>query len=331
MYKYYPQSKQIYEKIAKSKKILINIHPHSDLDTVGSAIAMAKAIRGLRKNTLVITPEKIPDTYSFLTGNIVIKTIDFRTFDFTPYDLFLILDSSSYDRVTSSKEIRLPEGLDYIVIDHHRTNIFTNKLKVIDISAHSTTEIIYRLFLDWKIAITPEMATSLYSGLAGDTVFFKYLKDPQSVFKSISELIEKKADHNIIVEKTLDNFEMGFIKLLGLFISKMKLEKTKNSSFVWAAVNHEEFAKYGRPSAARETAADSFFRCIKGADFGIVMLEKEKGVLSVSFRSKHYYDISLLALKLGGGGHKNAAGCIIEGNFDSVVRKIVSEASKSLK
>ncbi len=86
---------------------------------------------------------------------------------------------------------------------------------------------------------------------------------------------------------------------------------------------YETFEKYGKPEGVREMAADLFFRGIKGTDFGVAILEYEKGQISLSFRSKKDADVSTYAKLFGGGGHKNAAGATVKGEFKESVNKIL--------
>jgi phosphoesterase RecJ-like protein len=320
----YPQSKAIFKKIQDSNNILINVHKNPDCDTVGSATAMYEIVTELGKKATIVCPSEISDSFKFLKHSEKIQKVDFSRFNYCLFDLFLILDTSSYDRVTGSKEIELPDNPPKIIIDHHKTNNFQYPLQIVDVTASATAEILYKMIKDSRIKINEDIATALFSGITGDTVFFKYLKDPKTVFSIAADLLDKGANHKKLVSTFYDNNEFAFTKLLGLFLSEMKLEKTKTGAFVWAAISYETYARFGHPQGVRETAADSFFRSIKDTDFGIAMVETKKNELSVSFRSKDKIDVSVFAEKLGGGGHKNAAGCTVKGEFDESVKKVLN-------
>lgn len=324
MKKYYQQSTKILKKIQHADNILINVHKNPDCDTVGSVIAIYDIIYKVGKKASIISPSKIDESFNFLKQAKKIKTINFSNFDFSKFDLFLILDSSSYDRVTGSKEILLPKNLETIVIDHHKTNNFRFPLQIVDADADATAEIIYKIIKDLRFKINKEIATALFSGIAGDTVFFKYAKNPAAIFSVAADLLKKGADYKKFISIFYDNNEFAFTKLMGLFLSKMKLEKKRGINFVWSAIPYPIYARFHKPPGIREAAADMFFRSIKGTDLGIAMLETKKGELSVSFRSKDKVDASLLAKKLGGGGHKNAAGCTVNGEFNKAVKKVLS-------
>lgn len=321
---FYPQSPKILSAIKKSRRIIINIHPHPDLDAVGSALAMGHALKKMgKKDWQIICPEKIRENFSFLKGFEKVKTVDFLTFGFSQFDLLLILDASSYDRVTGDKKIFLPK-IPKIVIDHHKTNELDGDIRLVDLKASATAEIIYRLFNDWQMDIPKEAATAIFSGIVGDTVFFRYTADSRSTFKIAADLIDKGADKNLLMEKFYNNYQVSFLKLLGKFLEKIEFDKKRK--FIWSAIAYEEYKKLGRPVSSQSLVADMFFQSVKDADFGMSMLEREPGKLSVSFRSKPHFDVSILAKRLGGGGHKNAAGATLYGSFNEVVKKILRVA-----
>lgn len=318
----YLQSPKILEEIKKANNILINVHRNPDLDSLGSATAMYQALIKMGKKVTLVCPHEIPENFRFLKGADKVEVIDFMNFknfiNLTNSDLFIILDSGSYDIVTGSKEIELPD-VKKIVIDHHKTNNWENYIyKLLDIKASSTAEIIYKLLLDWGTEIDQEIATSLFAGISSDTVFFKYSQEAKSTFQIGSELLSKGADRGKIVDQAFDSFNFDLVKMIGEFLTKME----KGNGYVYSIVDNQTFLKYGKQQGAREIVANLFARSIKGFDFGIMAIEYEKDKFAVSLRSKKDTDVSEIAKRFGGGGHKNAAGATIHGNIDQVIKKI---------
>jgi len=320
MKKNYLLSQPILLEIKKAKNILINIHRNPDLDSIGSATALYQALIKMKKKVTLICPHEIPENYKFLKGADSVETIDFKTWADTevrPYDLFLILDSGSYDIVTGSKEIKLPD-MKKIIVDHHQTNNWSDcLLKLLDIEASSTAEIVYQILLDWNVIIDFKIATSIFAGIASDTVFFKYEKNAKKTFQIATELLNSGADKNKIVEQSFDSFDFNLIQLIGEFLTKMQ----KGNGYIYSVLDNKTFIKFGKQRGAREIVANLFARSIKNFDFGIMAVEFEKDKFAVSFRSKSV-DVSVIAKKFGGGGHKNAAGATIYGNIDQVIKKI---------
>ena len=316
----YSSSESILNEIKQANNILINVHRNPDLDSIGSATALYQALTKIfKKKVTLVCPHEIPENFKFLEGSDKVKVINYSSFDFSSYDLFLIADSGSYDVVTGDKEIYLPSDIKKIVIDHHKTNNWKDYIsKILDTESSSTAEIVYLTLLDWGVTIDPEIATSIFAGIAGDTVFFKYEKNAKKTFKIATELLNLGANKDKIVEHSFDSFDFGLIQLIGEFLANIQ----KGNGYVYSILNNETFIKFGKQRGAREIVANLFARSIKGFDFGIMAIEYEKDKFAVSFRSKKDTDVSEIAKRFGGGGHKNAAGATINGNIDQVIKKI---------
>jgi len=321
----YKNSSLILETVKKAKSILINVHPHVDLDSVSSALSFKKVIEKIddKKKVLIVSPEIIKKSFSFLGEEInKIKVIDFSSFDFSSFDLFLILDSSSYDRITGSKKIFLPKNIKRIVIDHHLNNLIESDIKIVDDKACATCEILFKLFLDWRVKIGKNLATLILAGIAGDTVFFRYFSDVENQWKLVEHLLDLRANFGLIRENYF-SYSLSFLNFLGEFLRRLKIEKGKDKKFVWAAMSFEEYKQFELPATGQSFVADLFLAAVKDIDFGFLILEKEKNKLSLSFRSKPDINVAVIAQRLGGGGHKNAAGATVEGEFEKMVEKIL--------
>ncbi len=325
----YQESSQILEKVKKAKKILVNCHKSPDPDSFGSALAIYGVLRNMGKEVRIICPSKFEADLTFLEDFGKIEVIDFKNFDFSGYDLFLALDSSSYDRVTGSKNIKMP-NIEVIVIDHHRTAEKWGVLNVLDENVTSTCELLYKIFEDWGMEIDKKMATAILTGIIGDTGAFQYPNVGPETFKIAQKLMEKGANKDEIIFGIYRNLNFKVLKFWGEVLSKMQIDE--EGKFVWSAIPYEKYVELGSPLDGRETAASQFAQVVKGIDFGMVMVEQEKGKLLVSLRSRTGVDTSQIALALSGGGHVYASGGRVEGlSFDQAVEKVLATARKFAK
>lgn len=324
----YKESPEILEEIKKAKKILVNCHRGPDSDSVGSATALSKVLGKMDKEVTIICPSDIPEDLKFL-GTEKIKRVDFSNFSFDDYDLFLALDSSSFSMVTGIKEIAKPK-IEIIVIDHHFSNEGFGKINLIDSKITSTGELLYRIFQDWDISISKDVAQCLLTGIIGDTGSFQYQNVGEKTLRAAAGLIALGADKDEIIKNIYRNIDFRELKLWGKFIENMEIDTEFN--FVWGAIPYSIYKEYGEPYSAKEDVANLFFPIVKGTNFGMVMVEVEEKLLSISFRSRSNFDVSFIAEKLGGGGHKAAAGARIEGlPFDDAVLKALEVARKYAK
>lgn len=323
----YEESNNILEKITKAKKILINCHRGPDSDSVGSALAMYQILKNMGKDVSVICPSDIPADLMFLHGANEIIRVNFTSFDFKSYDLFVVLDSSTYAMVTGLKDSDKSE-IDTIVIDHHFSNEKFGDINLIDPKMTSTGELLYNVFNDWKAKINTDVAECLLTGIIGDTGTFQYQNVGEETLRIAADLMEIGADKDRIVYNIYRSIEFKEIKMWGKFIEKMMIE----DNFVWSAIPVSTYKDLGEYAYAKEDVANLFFPIVKDTEFGIVMVETSENVLSVSLRSRTGFDVSEIAREIGGGGHKVAAGARIEGmQFQEAVNTVLEAARKYAK
>ena len=320
----YEKSATILKEIKKAKKILVNCHRGPDSDSVGSALALSRVLISMDKEVLVICPSDIPGDLKFLDDADSIKRVNFSTFDFSDYDLFFVIDSSTYSMVTGLKDNDKP-SINTIVIDHHVSNEKFGKINLVDAKTTSTGELLYKIFEDWKITLDKETAECLLTGIIGDTGSFQYQNVGEGTLRIAASLMDAGADKDKIIYNIYRNIDFKEVKMWGKFIENMKIE----NNFIWSAIPISTYKDFGEYIYAKEDVANLFFPVVKGTDFGIVMVETNDNVLSVSFRSRSGFDVSKIAEEVGGGGHKAAAGARIEGLlFEEAVKKVLAAARK---
>lgn len=323
-----PDSKKILEKITSADNILINCHPRPDVDSVSSAIAAYLVLRNMGKSVKIICPDFVPENLKYLTRIEDIKIMDYKNFDFTPYDLFLTLDSPTWYFITHLNS-EPPKNMYIIQIDHHDVREKYAGLSIVNNKISSTCELLFSIFEDWKVKITPEIATALLSGIVGDTVCFFIPLTSADTFRATYKLIELGADRQTIMFNQFYTMKYDLMKFFGETLSRLKLDE---SGFIWSAVPYNIYEKCNKPPAAKNAAANMFFGSVKEGKFGIIMLEEEIGKLQISLRSASRFDTTTIAIELGGGGHHDSSAASIRGlKFAEAVEKVLQVARKHAK
>lgn len=322
----YKESKQILEEIKKAKKILLNCHRSPDPDSIGSALAMYSVLKVLDKQVDIVCPTKNIDTsVSYLKNFRKIKSVDFSNLLFDKYDLFITLDSSSWDMVTDNKQVPFP-NIPIITIDHHKTNDNYGKINLVDKDTTSVGEIVYWVFKDWKVKINQDVASAIMVAIIGDTGAFRYPGVDSRTFRTASELMSLGADKDKTIHHIYRSEDFNMLKFRGEALSRLKIDK--KHKFVWIAVPYKIYKKYQDLVGVREMSASSYAQIVKGTEFGFVAIEEKPGRLSISFRSRSGFDTSKIAQSLGGGGHIYASGAKVEAPFDEAVEKVLKTARK---
>lgn len=327
----YKESAKILEDIQKVNRVLINCHRSPDPDSIGSALALRRVLINMGKQVEVICPSKeLFVNVSYLEDYKEIqKGVDFSKFDFSKYEIFMTLDSSSWDMVSGEKDV-IPKGITTIMIDHHLTNKMYGDLNLIDNKVTSVGELLFLVFEDWGVEIDKETANCLMAGIVGDTGAFRYPGSNERTFEVVGKLMELGADKDMAIYGIYRNEPFELIKFYAEVLVRMKIDE--KGKFVWSAIPFEVYKKLGKPATAKESSASLFAQVVKGTEFGFVALEEKKGKLTISFRSRTGFDTSQIALALGGGGHIYASGATVEGlSFDRAVNKVLGVARKYAK
>jgi len=323
---HYKESKRILQEIRRAKRILVNCHEHPDADSVGGALALGVALKQMGKKVDIVCPEVISDELKFLPNSSLVKKTDFSKINYEKYDLFLILDTSTWDRVCGSKEIPLP-NIKIVQIDHHRSNDGYGEINLFDFDKKSNSEILYSLFEDWQVKINKGIAQCLLAGIIGDTGSFQF-ETPAETLELAARLMRLGADKEIINLNLFRGTEFANLKVIGELIKNMQLDKKRK--FIWSIVPHK-FMK-GYQMDLNLDVVDILLQGTKGIEFGIRMIEKNPQDLRVSFRARTGFDTSKIAIALGGGGHPVASGATIKGmKLDDAVRLVLSTARKYTK
>jgi bifunctional oligoribonuclease and PAP phosphatase NrnA len=321
---YYKESKQILKEINKAKNILLMCHTSPDPDSIVSCLVMKRIIEKYGKNADIFSRDKIHSAYKVIDSKNEIQNINPKDIDFDRYDIFFTLDATDISRY--GVDVKLPDSLKVINIDHHDSTLPAD-IQIKSIGKASTTEILYYLFLDFKVKIETEIVNLILLGIISDSDSFRYNANSKT-FKTVSDLIDLGGDYeksSILLwrNKTIDQ-----LNFLSLMLSKIKIDK--EYSFAYAAMSYEEFSKFNDLLIPNREFADSFIRAIDGTNFGISMLEGEKKHLKVSIRGRNE-SFSLLPIldELGGGGYVNGGGASIKGlPFSEAVQKVLEVARK---
>ncbi|MEK7061152.1 MAG: DHH family phosphoesterase [Patescibacteria group bacterium] len=326
----YEQSLNIFEKIKKAKKILINCHYKPDPDGIGSALAIYLALKKIGDFEIeLICPSKPPESLNYLPNFEKIKQVKYSEFDFSKYNLWIIPDAANWWQISGILDFNSPK-IDVVNFDHHETNEVGFENSIISKGLSSAAELIFNVFEDWDLKLDRDIATCILSGIIGDTGVFRYTNVTSKTLEIGKKLMDLGADKNMIVARTYGSIPFSEMKFWGRILDLMRLEEDYN--FVWVGVSLEEYEKYGRPVEAKSAGASNFASIVDGTDFGIVIVEEKKDFVTCSFRSRGNFDISKIATELGGGGHKEAAGARIVGfSFDEAVKKVLDVARKYAK
>lgn len=320
---------EILEAINNSKNILLHCHPSPDPDSVGSVLAMKFALEKMGKSVTAISGDSdIPREFVFPgVDTIIKKSLD--QVDLNNFDTFIILDSGSKEMITRKVEVVFPEHLMTIVIDHHRSNIGYGKLNLIKSEYPSTAQLLYDIFIDLKIDIDKNIALNLFMGMYTDTGGFRYSNTNSNTFKIAGKLVEIVPEYSETISIMENSKNKESLIFEGLAISNTKT--FFNNKLIISTVSNDELLKNNiRVEDISTSYISSKLKSIKTTMISATIVEEEKGKSKISFRTRDAskYDVSKLAIALGGGGHIAAAGAMLEMDTESAIDIVVQKAKE---
>lgn len=322
-------SLKILEVIKSSNNILLHCHPNPDPDSVGSVLAMKIALEKLGKKVTVIRGDtEIPIAFRhFPKANEIIEK-NFFEINKDDFDLFIILDSGSKEMISRKGEVVFGDKMRTINIDHHASNPGYAEINLVDSSYSSNAQLVFDLITSWGIEINHKMAINLFMGMYTDTGGFKYETVTAETYQIASELVKIAPDfHKYIFEMENSNTSDD-LKFEGLALSSIK--NFLNDNIAISAISQKDLESVGLNTRSNISLhiISNLLRSVIGWNIGVCLVEMEPNVFKVSFRTRDStkFDVSKLAVALGGGGHKPAAGASIKLPKEQAIKAIVEKA-----
>lgn len=309
-------------KEARSVAILSHLNPEGD--TLGSALGCHLTLKTLGKEVATFNPDPVPMDLRALPGADEVIRADRLSH---PFDCYLVVDATDPGRVGGLLN-GLPPGSVVINIDHHITNTHFGTFNWVDPMAAATGEMIYYLIEEMKIPLSRDVATNLYVAILTDTGSFHYANTTPRALRVAAALIEAGVIPNAVAEMLFDQRDVEETHLLGSLLTTMQL--SADGVMAWIEVSREILQQDRLGRQALEDLMN-YPRSIKGVEVALLFKQVDGQGVRVSLRSKGRVDVAAVARAFQGGGHKNAAGCMVLGNLPDVRERVLGEVRRVVK
>ncbi|KKT87735.1 MAG: MgpA protein [Candidatus Moranbacteria bacterium GW2011_GWC2_45_10] len=295
--------------IGKSSRILLVAHSNPDGDTTGSVLAFKEYIFSLGKHVDITCQDEFPAFLESLT-----EERFKRPEDVSPETYDAIIGCDSVERGFHEIVKGIPQTVVTAILDHHPDITIEADIKILDPKKSSVCEIVYDFFVSIEAEITRKMATYLMLGILSDTGNLQHANTTTKVMEISSELMKKGASFSKIIESTFSNKKMSTLKLWGIAFEKAKINP-KNGMI--ATVLTKQDIEQCNASTEDIGQVASILNTVPGTKFSLILSEREGGQVKGSLRSEEYkgVDVSEIAHKFGGGGHKLASGFTVRGKI----------------
>lgn len=302
------------QRIEGASSVLIGTHLNPDGDALGCALAVSHWLDGLNIPNEVLCHHAPPANLEFLPGVSRIRQVPTGN-----HDLGIIVDLDSMDRLGSTAPYF--EGLPgLIVVDHHVPHEAPGDLRIVDTDAPATAVILCRLLFALDSNVTPEIAVCLLTGIVTDTGSFRFRNTTAEALAVSARLLEQGADINLVSEEVFQRKPLSSARLLGEMMEHLQIEV--NNRLCYSVLRFEDFAETGAKDEDTEGFVNELLS-IQTVQIAALFREAKPGRVRVSLRSRGNYDVAEVARGVGGGGHRNAAGCSFETSIEEAVELLL--------
>ncbi|AEO93519.1 DHH phosphoesterase [Bacillus phage G] len=296
--------------------IAIVMHNKPDGDSLGSSVALEESLLRLGKKVDLIIHNKIPKKYKSIVGKNRVNRKILPSFG-KHYDLLIMVDFSDPTRTVNNVE-NLSNFI--VVLDHHIANLPYGDLYICE-DCSATGMLVYKI-IEKIDKITPTIATAIYLSIIADTNNFRNQNTTSETLALSSKLLSFGANIEV-VNSIMDDKSLAYMKLIGLTFKD--IEYDANYKITYLVITRDKIKASGATGEEVSSLIDQI-RWVKDSDITFLFIEGISNV-RISARSNKT-PVNDILKNFGGGGHRNAAGCAINGAFIHTVVYDVLKYSK---
>lgn len=319
------KAQQIHHHLSRANRILIVPHQHPDADALGAATALYEYLQQTQRHAHIFCATPVHQKLNFLAHSQTVHTNPNLILN-QLVDTVIVVDSGDL-RYAGIAEHLDGHPATIINIDHHATNEQFGHINLVLPTASSTCEIVFHFFRYNGIKVSPSMATALLAGLLTDTGNFTNAATSATAMSVAGELVRAGGNAMLVNNAIINNKSVETLHLWGTVLSR--LEKVPYGPdgaliLIHTYVTQNDLREHSVGDAEGEGIAN-FLNTLENADVVLILKEMPDGTMKGSFRTtKDTVDVSALAKKLGGGGHKKAAGFSFTGTREEALLKILT-------
>jgi bifunctional oligoribonuclease and PAP phosphatase NrnA len=313
--------------LRENDRFVVTSHEAPDGDALGSLLGMGLALRELGKDVVMFLggPAPLPGEFRFLEaeerGVERERPVDFAE------RVLVAVDCASSNRVGAEPGV-VDAARFTVNIDHHHDNPRFGDVNLVVSDASSTGEVLADVIRELGVALTPDIAEALYIALVTDTGRFQYANTTPKALRLAADLVEAGADVNRVFQGVYENVQFAKLKLLARALERARV--LEGGEIVVSHLVRDDFEAVGATEPYSEGIID-VLRSVEGSLVSALIREppREGGpARKVSLRSSvDEVDVSAIARKSQGGGHRAAAGFSSDLSVDELTEFIVREVA----
>ncbi|MDD6488626.1 MAG: bifunctional oligoribonuclease/PAP phosphatase NrnA [Clostridia bacterium] len=302
------------EILLSQDNILILTHKSPDGDTIGSGYALCMGLRQLGKKANVVCSDEFSKKYNYIVDNAPSQDFDVK----------FIVSTDVADTQLLGDKLSVYADKINLCIDHHGSNTDFAEKSYVEPTAAATAQIIKKLLELMNVRIDKNIANAVFTGVCTDTGCFRYTNVTAETHRIAADMIECGADSGTINRIMFDTKSRARIEVERMVLDTMEFFADGQGALV--CLTQKMLEDTGATDGDTEGIA-AIPRQIEGVKVGITMREKENGIYKFSVRTSDDIDASAICANFGGGGHRAAAGCVIDGGYENAKNKMIQAAT----
>jgi bifunctional oligoribonuclease and PAP phosphatase NrnA len=305
------------------RRAIVTSHARPDGDAIGSALALGEVLDQLGCKAEIILADPVPYIYRTLPNlGRIHQTASANDVDPDPNTPAILLEC---DGIARTGLLGL-EGRTLINIDHHASGRLFASINWIDEHACAVAAMVYRIAVAAQVEITPSLATCLYTAILSDTGTFTYPSTNADTFAIAHDLATKGANPSQIARDLYFSNPASKIRLLATALSNLQCE----GPIAWTWVTNEDMDRAGADAEDCEGVVN-YLISISDIEAAVFLREvPDTSQFRLSIRSKGKLDVCQVAEHFGGGGHRSASGCTLDGPLDIATKRILTQLRTGL-
>ncbi len=316
-------------RIQVAERILITTHEFPDADGIGSEISLCLALREYGKECYCVNEEPLLERYQYLDKDGVVH--GFKDFfkqktDFKP-DLLIVVDTNTKLRTGKELSHYITDSIPVLYIDHHPCRGRDLSKHCIDVTAAATGQIVGEMIEHLGVKFTKKIALPIYTSIIIDTSSFRYPTVSASTHKLVAKLMDTGINPPEAYNGIYGTKKVYHMHFLASILNTAATNK--DESIAWMLLKKEDLEKY---SGDVEDTHAFINNLLVLSNIKVAIMFRDDGdQIKMSLRSSGEYDVGLIAVALGGGGHSHSAATILTRGKGESTDQVIARSVKTVE
>jgi len=316
----------VVRRLQTADSLLVLTHARPDGDGLGSMVALARAARAAGRAAQMFLLDAVPGRYQFLfAGQQTAPTEQFVPLA-EQADVIVVLDTCALVQLEKIEEALRRRRSRLVVVDHHTTGDDLADVQWIDTTAAATAVMIGEIVeaLNWPLDLVT--AEALVTAVMSDTGWLQFANTDSRCLRAVAEWLEAGVRPDKLYKKLYQSDRLERLRLVVRMLQSLELHC--NGRLAAMTLRRADFEQTGALPAETENLVNEALR-MGSVETAILLVENEHCV-RVSLRSRDRVDVSAVAARFGGGGHRRAAGIRSAEDLDILRQQVIKACAQEL-